>query len=128
LRGDEEEERKQQETREKTKSMSASLKSSYLAHQQVTGTAVIRATNDWYFVFFLGHVQQAPQSLSLYLFLYHAKFGCSLLRGRFDHEAEKLSAWQEDNGRVHTEARSPRRVMLACGMRESVRQEYLTKR
>jgi hypothetical protein len=66
--------------------------------------------------------------LSSYLFLHHAKFGCSLLRGRCDHEAEELSAWQEDNGRVHSEAGSPRRVILAYGMRESVRQRYLTKR
>jgi hypothetical protein len=47
----------------KTKSMSASLKSSYLAHQQVTGAAVIRATNDRDLVFFLGHVDQAPQAV-----------------------------------------------------------------
>lgn len=105
--------KRQRDIRDRTKSMSAFLRSSYLAYRQVTETAVVDATKDSDFVFFLDHVHLAPKPLSSHLFLYHPQSN-ELCSATGEHDAETFLSGEKivADCRLRQGAYV---VMLACG-------------
>jgi hypothetical protein len=105
--------KRQRDIRDRTKSMSTFLRSSYLAYREVTGTAVVDATKDSDFVFFLGHVHLAPKPLSSHLLLYHPQSN-ELCSATGEHEAETFLSGEKiiADCRLRQGAHV---VMLACG-------------